>query len=318
VYGGVTWGVVIVKRDRIAAERYGRGYDKHSLQRTHSAAKSIAVTVIGAAVAQGLLAVDDRAPIPEWQVPGDPRANIRIDDLLRMASGIYTEGGGNPQQEIYLSGAAVAERAAGNVVDAPPGRRYVYAGLDTLLAMRALRTAIDDDARYLRFPFEEVLWKIGMTRTVLETDWRGDFLLSGQAYASARDLARLGLLYLHDGVWNGERLLPEGWSDYVARPGPAQPDGAWTTPGCDDACTRRAYGAHFLVPKPGRGLPAGTFMASGGRGQYVVVVPAADVVIVRRGTDLSRRHVETAADRTLSRFDIEQFARDVLAVLERH
>lgn len=314
-YGGRTWGVVVVKDGAIVAERYGRGYDEHSLQRTHSAAKSIAATVIGAAVQQNLLNVDAPAPIAEWRSPGDPRAAITLDDLLRMASGLYTEGGGNPQQEIYLTGARVAERSVGNVLDSMPGTRYVYAGSDTLLAVRALRTVLDDRERYLRFPFEQVLWKVGMTRTVLETDWNGDFLMSGQAYASARDLARLGLLYLNDGLWNGERLLPRGWAEYVSRPGPAQPAGSWASADCEDECGGRAYGAQFWVPKPGDGLPPGSYMASGGRGQYVLVVPERDVVIVRRGTDLARRHVNSEEDRQLTRFEMERFARDVLNVL---
>jgi CubicO group peptidase (beta-lactamase class C family) len=126
--------VVVVQDGAIVAERYARGYSRHSLQRTHSAAKSIAATIIGAAVHRHILDVHAPAYIPQWQTPGDPRAAITIDDLLRMASGLYTEGGGNPQQEIYLSGATVADASTGNVLDAMPGSRYVYAGSDTLLA----------------------------------------------------------------------------------------------------------------------------------------------------------------------------------------
>lgn len=314
-YGGRTWGVVVVQDGAIVAERYGRGYDEHSLQRTHSAAKSIAATVIGAAVQRNLLDVHAPASIPQWQAPGDPRASITLDDLLRMASGLYTEGGGNPQQEIYLSGATVADASTGNVLDAMPGSRYVYAGSDTLLALRSLRSVLSDDAAYLRFPFEEVLWKIGMTRTLLETDWNGNFLLSGQAYASARDLARLGLLYLNDGVWDGERILPEWWAAYVATPGPAQPQGSWASPDCTRHCNGRAYGAQFWIPMPGNSLPEGAYMASGGRGQYVLISPHTNTVIVRRATDVSRRHIDNEADRVLSRFDMGRFAGDVLAVL---
>lgn len=315
-YGGVTWGVVVVQDGRIVGEQYQRGYDAHSLQRTHSAAKSIASTLIGVAVQQGMLDVRAPAPLPEWQRPGDPRAAITLENLLHMGSGLYTEGGGNPQQEIYLSGAAVAERSLVNQVDAMPGSRYVYAGSDTLLAVRALRSVLADDRTYLRFPYEALLWKLGMTRTVLETDWQGDYLMSGQAYASARDFARLGLLYLANGVWNGERLLPENWRAYVATPAPAQPARSWAVDGCTAECSGRAYGAQFWIPDPGTGVPAGSFMAVGGRGQYMLVVPASNVVVVRRGTDLSRRHVYAGEDRRLSRFDMERFAVDVLAALD--
>lgn len=315
VYGGRTWGVVVVQDGAIVGERYERGYDKHSLQRTHSAAKSIAATVIGAAVQQGILDIHAPAAVPEWRAVGDPRAAITIDDLLRMTSGLYTEGGGNPQQEIYLSGAAVAERSAGSVMDALPGTRYVYAGSDTLLALRSLRSVLNDDDAYLRYPFEQILWKIGMTRTLLETDWNGDFLMSGQAYASARDLARLGLLYLKGGRWDGEQILPKDWTTYVSTPGPAQPAGSWESSNCRGECDGRAYGAQFWIPEPGNGLPEGTYMASGGRGQYVVIVPSMNVVVVRRGTDVSKRHIDNARDRILSRFDIQQFTRDILGIL---
>ena len=109
--------------------------------------------------------------------------------------------------------------------------RFVYAGSDTILSVRAVRQAINDDAGSGRFPFEEILWKIGMTRTYPETDWNGDFMMSGQCWSTARDFGRFGLLYINDGVWNGERILPEGWAKYVATPSPANP----------------AYGAQFWV-----------------------------------------------------------------------
>src|SRR5262249_16835821 len=144
--------------------------------------------------------------------PGDPRGQITISDMLHMNSGLYTEAAGNPQQEMYFGGASAAERAALNILDSAPATRWVYAGADTILAVRAVREALKDDARALRFPFEEVLWKIGMTRTVCETDWNGDFLMSGDMWSTVRDMARFGLFYLADGVWNGERILPEGWS----------------------------------------------------------------------------------------------------------
>jgi CubicO group peptidase (beta-lactamase class C family) len=294
-YGGVTWGVAVVHHGRIIAERYGRGYDLHTAQRTNSAAKSVAATIVGIAVRLGLVDLRARAPLPEWRRPGDPRGAVTLDDLLRMASGFYTEQAGDPQAELYFGGAAAAERSALNSLDSRPGTRWVYAGSDTILAVRAVRAALADDTRHWRFPFEELLWKLGMTRTILEMDWNGDFLISGDMWSTVRDLARFGLFYLADGVWNGERLLPEGWSQYVATPGPAQPaipDG-------------RGYGAQFWLFGPGQGLPEGCYAAAGARGQYVLIVPAHDLVIVRRGFDLEPH------------FDIARFGRDVLGALGR-
>ncbi|MFC3079730.1 serine hydrolase domain-containing protein [Phenylobacterium terrae] len=275
-YGGVTWGVAVLKGGKILSERYGRGYDMHTPQRTNSAAKSVAATVVGAAVKQGLLDIHARPVLPEWSRPGDPRGQITLNDLLHMASGLYTEAAGNPQQELYFGGAAAAERSALNIMDSPPGARWVYSGSDTILAIRALRAALGDDARHLRFPFEEVLWKIGMTRTVLEVDWNGDFLMSGDMWSTVRDMARFALLYAGGGVWNGERILPEDWPAYVATPAPAQPsypDG-------------RGYGAQFWLFGPGQGLPEGCYTAAGARGQYAMIVPEHDLIVVRRGFDL--------------------------------
>jgi CubicO group peptidase (beta-lactamase class C family) len=293
LYGGVTWGVAVLRGGKILAERYGRGYDMHTSQRTNSAAKSIACSVVGAAVKQGLVDIHARAPLPEWSRPGDPRGEITIDDLLHMNSGLYTEAAGNPQQELYFGGAAAAERSALNIVDSRPGTRWIYSGSDTILAVRAVRMALGDDARHLRFPFEELLWKLGMTRTVTEVDWNGDFLMSGDMWSTVRDMARFGLFYLADGVWNGERILPEGWSRYVATPAPAQPDSA----------DGRGYGAQFWLFGEKQRLPEGCYAAAGARGQYVMIVPAHDLVIVRRGFDHE------------AGFNIARFTRHVIAAL---
>jgi CubicO group peptidase (beta-lactamase class C family) len=292
-YGGVTWGVVVIHGGKILAERYGRGFDMHQSQRTNSIAKSVACTVVGAAVKEGLVDIHAKAPLPEWRRPGDPRGEITINDMLHMNSGLYTEAAGNPQQELYFGGAAAAERAALNIIDSRPATRWVYSGCDTILSVRAVRAALKDDARHLRFPFEEVLWKIGMTRTVCETDWNGDFLMSGDMWSTVRDMARLGLFYLADGMWNGERILPEGWSRYVATPAPAQPDSA----------DGRSYGAQFWLFGPKTQLPEGCYAAGGARGQYVMIVPTHDLVVVRRGFDLTPG------------FDIARFTRHVLEAL---
>jgi CubicO group peptidase (beta-lactamase class C family) len=300
-YGGITWGVIVAKDGKIVSERYDedRGYHMHTPHRTNSAAKSFAVSVIGAAVKQGLLDIYEKAPLPEWRTPGDPRGQITINDLLHMCSGLYTERAGNPQQELYFSGAAAAERSALNTVDCMPGKRWLYAGSDTILAVRALRAAIGDDARFHLFPFQEIFWKIGMTRTTTETDWNGDFLMSGQAWSTARDFARFGLLYLNDGVWNGERVLPEGWAGYVAAPAPDQPERP----------DGRGYGAQFWLFGPEQGLPEGVYVAAGARGQYSMIIPSRNVVIVRRGFDIMDEGGQGG-------FQLARFAADVLAVLE--
>ena len=289
--GSETTALVIVQDGRIVAERYRADFTRHTSQRTWSVAKSIAGTLAGVAVQQRRLDVDAPAPIPEWQSPGDPRAAITTDQLLRMASGLHSDHAGNRTDALYFGGTAVTEQATGWPLEAAPGTRFRYANNDTLLAVRGLRSALGEE-RYLSFPFTELFWKVGMTRTVPETDWKGNFILSSQVWSTARDLARLGLLYLQDGVWNGERILPPGWDDYVRRHGPAQP------------AAGGGYGATFWTFPTGKGLPEDASVMRGNRGQYVVIIPSRSLVIVRRGYDGAE-----------SQFDLDRFTADLLAAL---
>jgi CubicO group peptidase (beta-lactamase class C family) len=194
-----------------------------------------------------------------------------------MASGLYTESGRNPQGEIYGSGAPATEVSLLNIVDAKPGKRYVYAGSDTILSTRAMREAFNDDAQWVSFPHRELLWKLGMTRTIIETDWTGDFITSGQCWSTARDFGRFGMFYLADGVWNGEHILPEGWSKYVSTLAPAQP--------ASRARGGAGYGAQFWVYGGMEGLPEVAYSPGGALGQYAMIIPSKNVVIVRRGLD---------------------------------
>ena len=287
--GSETTAVLVVQRGRIVVERYRPDFTMHSSQRTWSVGKSLAGTVIGAAVQQGRIRLLAPAPVPEWQRPADPRRNISTDQLLRMASGLTSDDAGNRTDALYFGGVAVADQAGSWPVVARPGSTFRYANNDTVLAIRGLQHVLGDGEASLRFPFEALLWKIGMTRTVPETDWRGHFVMSSQVWTTARDLARLGLLHLADGVWNGERILPPGWTAYVRSHGPAQPASGF------------GYGATWWTFPRDSGLPADAIVAQGNRGQYVVVIPSRDMVIVRRGFD-----------GTGMNFDIADFTADLL------
>lgn len=292
-YGGVTWGVVVIKSGKIVAERYQHGFAPHIAARTNSMCKSLGATLVGIGVRKGLVDLERKAPLLAWRSEGDPRGQITLDHLLRMASGLYSNGAQDPQKEIYRSGAPISEIAALNMMDSPPGKRFVYAGTDSNLAMRAVREAYADDASYPSFPYRELLWKIGMTRTTIETDWKSDFIVSGQCWSTARDFGRLGLLYLSDGRWAGEQILPAGWMRYVSSPAPAQP----ANPGIGGDAR---YGAQFWLFGGMDGLPADAFAAFGAMGQYAVIVPSADLVVVRRGFDRA------------SPFQIQKFAAAVV------
>lgn len=278
---------VVVKRGGAVSEHYADGFVYNTPQRTWSVAKSIAATLLGAAVLRGEVDIEASAGLGESEA--DPRRAITLDHLLRMASGRYSDTPGNRTDPIYWGGATVDERAATWPLIHPPGTVFRYANNDTLMAVKAIAPTFEEH------PPAEFFAKLGMDSTVAETDWQGNYIFSSQVWSTARDLARLGQLYLDDGVLpNGERILPENWREYVSSPSGPQPEGR-----------DFGYGAGFWLMNQSEGVPPDTFAAFGNRGQYVVIVPSRDVVIVRRGEDPVG-----------SRFDIAAFTRDVLAALE--
>ncbi len=283
--GTRTTAVLAMRDGELLGEAYADDFGPAIPQRTWSVAKSIAATLVGAAVERGEADVSKRAGLGLYF--NDRRKLITIDNLLRMASGRYSDTAGNRTDPLYFGGATVTESALHWPLLHQPGTVYRYANNDTLAAVKAVEASFADH------PPAQLLAMLGMEDTVAETDWRGDYILSSQVWSTARDLARLGQLYLDDGILpSGDRVLPEGWVDYVSAPSGPQPDGPF------------GYGAGFWLFNKSDGVPGDTFAAMGNRGQYVVIVPSLNVVIVRRGEDPSG-----------SRFDIAAFTRDVLETL---
>lgn len=282
-----TTAIIIGGKDDIEYWQYADDFTPFTPQRTWSVAKSIAATLIGAAVQHSEANVAATAGLGEEE--GDPRRAVTIDDALRMASGRYSDTPGNRTDPLYFGGAAVDEVALDWPLIHTPGTVFRYANNDTLAAVQAIAPTFEDH------PPAELFATLGMDATVAETDWQGNYILSSQVWSTAPDLARLGQLYLNDGVWNGERILPEEWVEYVSTPSGPQPEGGrgW------------GYGAGWWLLNNSEGIPADTILAAGNRGQYIVVIPSRDLVIVRRGEDPAGG----------SGFDIEAFTRDVLAAL---
>ncbi len=300
LYGGKTSGVLVIRNGKIQAEAYKEGHDLHTAQRTWSVAKSLAGTLIGYSVQQKMVDIHAPLQIPEWQEPGDPRASLTIDNLMRMSSGLVSDTAGNRTDPLYMGGASVTERATAWPLLYTPGTRFRYANNDTLLAVHAARAqhlerksklgnGLPEDRDFDPFAFFQ---KLGMTRTYVETDWQDNYILSSQVWTTARDLGRLGQLYLNNGVWNGERFLPENWREYVSKPSGPQPEGR-----------EFGYGATFWLMNKSEDIPEDAIAGFGNRGQYLVIIPSLDLVIVRRGYDTSD-----------SRFDIAAFTRDVVNV----
>jgi CubicO group peptidase (beta-lactamase class C family) len=278
-----TTSLLVVYRGEIILERYAPGFDRDTRTRTWSTAKSIAATLIGMLVDAGDLSLD--APLalpwgPQMADPEvDPRRAITLRHLLHMSSGLepvdsfdreYATGSGLA----YWAGASSVEGALHRGLVRRPGSHWDYENYDTLLAVYAMKQALGEE-RYHRFPRQALLDKLGMRHTLLGTDRFGDFILSSQVYTNTRDLARFGLLYLQNGMWQGQRLLSQAWIDFVRSPAPAT------------AGSGSFYGGQWwLVPDERKGdVPGDAYSTAGNRGQFVIVAPSHDLVIVRRGLD---------------------------------
>jgi CubicO group peptidase (beta-lactamase class C family) len=280
----MTAAFVVTWKGRIMGERYGEGITMHTPLESWSMGKSVTATLIGILVREGVYQLDQPAPIPEWQRPGDARAKIRISELLRMSSGLrirapqdpdYDPSRGYPDHVYLYTGSVNAfQYAATRPLQWPPGSVGRYRNSDPVLANYLIRLAVEKRGEeYLSFPQRALFDTIGIRTMVLETDPHGNFLMQGYELASARDWARLGNLYLQDGVWNGKRVLPEGYVKFVSSVAPA-----WQADG------RPIYGGFFWLNTEGAfPVPGDAYYMAGSGTQIALVVPSHDLVVVRLG-----------------------------------
>ena len=299
-----TLSLIVLHRGSIVHERYAAGVDMTTRTRTWSTAKSIAVTLFGMLADEGRMALDEplgfewlpRSSSPE----NDPRDDVTLRHVLNMSSGLYTVDSRGMEYATgsglaYWAGASSVNGARNRGLIHAPGTFWDYENYDTLLAVYAMKLAIGDPQEYLEFPRKALFDRIGMRNTLASVDRFGDFIFSSQVYTNARDLARFGLLYLQNGVWDGERLLSEEWIEFVRTPAPATAERG------------NAYGGQWwLVPDDRTDVPADAYSTAGNRGQFVIVVPSHDVVIVRRGLDYGRQG-----------FDRWDLTREVLKAIQR-
>jgi len=278
-----TRAVVVVYKGRIIAERYAPGVSAETPLPGWSMTKSVTNALVGILVKEGRLSLEHPVPVPEWSGANDLRKTITLDQLLRMSSGLeFDERAGPFVSDVnlmLLRSPDASAYALAKQLRYVPGSRWQYSSGTTNIISRIIRDSFGGDTEsYHAFPRHTLFDKIGMASAVMEVDASGTFVASSFMYATARDWARFGLLYLQDGVWGGERILPEGWVDYTRRPSPRDPAGK--------------YGAHFWTngtpemdkhARPFRELPADTYYASGYEGQNIVIVPSHDLVVVRLG-----------------------------------
>jgi CubicO group peptidase (beta-lactamase class C family) len=273
-----TRAVVIVHNGKIVAERYAPGFSKDSKLIGWSMTKSITNALVGILVKQGKLILNEPAALDAWS--GDERKNITLNDLMHASSGLEWEenyGGPSGATNMLFKKKDMGIFAAESKPVHAPGEVFYYSSGTTNIISRIIRETVGDQ-EYYKFPYEELFYKIGMYNTTIEADAGGTFVGSSYSFGPARDWARFGLLYLNDGVWNGERILPEGWVKYT------------TTPA--KGAARGQYGAQFWLNAGAPGnpedrtfpdAPTDMFWADGFEGQSVFIIPSQKLVIVKLG-----------------------------------
>jgi CubicO group peptidase (beta-lactamase class C family) len=281
---GLTAAFVVTWKGRIIGERYGDGITLRTPLESWSMGKSVTATMMGILIKQGVYDLWQPAPIPEWQAADDPRAKIRIADIMRMSSGLRIRAPEDPDYDptgpypdhvyLYTGGSNSFHYAATRPLQWPPNTVGRYRNTDPVLINYLVRLALEKrKEEYLSFPQRALFDKIGIRTMVIETDPFGNFLTQGYEFASGRDCARLGNLYLQDGVWNGERILPEGFVKFVSTLAPA-----W------EADKRPIYGGFFWINGEGSfPVPKDAYYMAGAGGQITLIIPSHDLVVVRQG-----------------------------------
>ena len=280
----MTAAFVVTWRGWLAAERYGEGLTARTPLEGWSMGKSLTATLLGILIKQGVYQLSRPAPIPEWQTPGDPRAKIRISDILHMSSGLRIKAPQDPDYDpsgpypdhlyLYTGSVDSFHYAATRPLQWPPNTVGSYHNTDPVLINYLIRLGVEKRGEeYLSFPHRALFDKLGIRTMVIETDPFGNFLGQGYELASGRDWARLGNLYLQDGVWNDERILPEGYAKFVSTLAPA-----W------EADKRPIYGGFFWINGDGRfPVPRDAYYMAGAGGQTTLIIPSHDLVVVRLG-----------------------------------
>lgn len=280
----LTAAFVVTYKGKIIAERYADGITKDTPLESWSMGKSLSATLLSILMKDGVYTLDQPAPIPSWQAAGDERARIRIMDILHMSSGIRCRAPQDPDYDpslgypdhvyLYTGGVNSFEYAASLPQQWLPNTVGRYRNVDPVLTNYLVRLGVEGRGEeYHTFPQRTLFDKIGVRSMVMETDPYGNFLTQGYEFASARDWTRLGNLYLQDGEWNGERILPEGFVKFVSTLAPA-----WIADG------RPIYGGLFWINGDGaRPIPKDAYMMLGAGGQSVAIVPSHHLVIVRLG-----------------------------------
>lgn len=294
-----TRAVLVIHRGSLIAEKYAVDFNENTKLMGWSMTKTITNAIVGVLVKQGKLKVENPAPVAEWA--NDERSKITLNNLMQASSGLAWEevyAGASKATNMLFRKKDAGAFAAQSKVEVAPNTKWYYSSGTTNIISRITKQTIGE-VDYFTFPYQQIFNKIGAYSMTIEPDPSGTFVGSSFSYATARDWARFGLLFLKDGVWNDERIFPEGWVKYSTTSADAAPQGE--------------YGAQIWLnagnknnPKDKRfpDAPNDMYLMDGFEDQCVVMIPSRDVVIVRLGLSQKRG------------FDTNGFVRDVLNALE--
>ncbi len=270
-YKGIPFAFIVLYKGVPVSEAYRNGLDKNTRFLSWSMAKSFTNAQVGILVKMGRMSISDPAGIEDWKP--DERSKITINDLLQMQSGLEWNEDYGSRSDVNLmlfdhgdmSSFAVSKQLAYT-----PGTHWYYSSGTANILSQLVRQEFDSDTSCYAFTQDQLFEKIGITDAVFEVDASGDFVGSSYLYATARDYARFGLLYLNDGVFNGERLFPEDWVDFTRTPASG---------------SNGKYGALFWLNKDGRypSAPDDMFSCEGHDGQMVFIIPSKELVVVVLG-----------------------------------
>jgi len=277
----LTAAFVVVYNGEIVAERYAKGITKDTQLESWSMGKSLTATLIGRMVQQGYFNIEDKAPVKAWQEEGDPRREMKISDLLQMSSGLRFQSHRDPDAKpeinlmdhfyIYSGAVDAFNYSYDRPLEFSIGTMGQYHNCDPLILGHIMKTTLNQDGvEYLTYPQLELFDKIGIRKQVMETDPYGNFLLTGFDYGTARNWARLGMLYLQNGKWNDEQIIPETFTQFVSTLAPA-----WKEP---------VYGGLFWINGKGEmPIQKEAYYMAGAGGQRTIIIPSKNLVVVRMG-----------------------------------
>jgi CubicO group peptidase (beta-lactamase class C family) len=266
-----TRAVLVIHKNKIIAEKYADGFNKETKLLGWSMTKSITSAVLGVLEKQGKINVNQTNLFSEWE--NDERSNITLNNLLQMNSGLEWVEDYNTISDVtkmlFLEDDMPSVQLHKQLVG-KPNESWNYSSGTTNLLSGFIRNQFNTHQEYLDFWYTELIDKIGMSSMIIETDVLGNYVGSSYGWATARDWAKFGLLYLHKGNWNGEQILNESWINYSKTP---------------TNSSNGEYGAQFWLNAGDvyPNVPKDLFSCNGYQGQHVFIIPSKDVVIVRFG-----------------------------------